>query len=98
MRDEGNVPLELVQNAGMAAFKLLARYWVHVRPVFHRRSPLRGRLRNGRLTLADVFLCVLAAGFVLAMVLIGVMVFRVLAFMSRFLQVISRVMGVLSGI
>lgn len=68
---------------------------MHVRPVFHGGSALRGRLRDGRLTLADAVLCVLAAGFVLTVVAVGVVVFRVLVFVGWTFRCVSTVLGVL---
>lgn len=97
MRDEVNVPMELVQNAGVLAFRFLWGYWLHVRPVFRRRSALRERLRSGCLTFADAVLCVLAAGFVLTVVLLGVVVFRVLVVVGIVCQYTSTVLSLLLG-
>lgn len=93
-----NVPLELVQNAGILAAALLVRYWRHVRPVFQRRSALRGRLRRGHATFADMVLCVLAAGFVVTLVLVGVVVFRVLVVVGTVCQMTSSGLSKLMGV
>ncbi|ERS98935.1 hypothetical protein HMPREF1624_04128 [Sporothrix schenckii ATCC 58251] len=95
--DDANVPLELIQKAGVMMFRLLLQYWTHVRPVFHRRSALRGRLRRGCLTFTDAFLCVQAAGFVLTLVMVSVVVFRVLVVVGICCHYTSGMMSFLLG-
>ena len=92
------VLLELVKNAGMLSFSIMTRYYSHVRPVFDSRSKLRARFRAGRLTLPDGFLILLAGGFAVTLVLVGVVAFRVLVAFGVVFQFTAGLISMILGL
>ncbi|EPE09930.1 hypothetical protein F503_05025 [Ophiostoma piceae UAMH 11346] len=90
--------LEVIKNAGMLSFAIMTRYYSHVQPVFDSRSKLRARFRAGRLTLPDGFLIMLAGGFVVTLVLVGVVAFRVLVAFGVVFQFTAGMISMILGL
>ncbi len=61
-------------------------YWLTIQPVFDVRSPLRRRFRAKRSTWADVWVCFLASIFLLAALVAGAWVVRVVLLVSNILK------------
>ncbi len=95
--DDNNAPWELIKSAGMLLYTMMTRYWVLVRPVFYANSALRIRFRTGRLTFNDSVLCILAGGFVVAVMLLAMVAYRVLVAFGTVLQLTASIFGTMLG-
>lgn len=89
---------DLVKNAGMISYAIMARYYAHVQPVFNSRSKLRARFRTGQLTLPDGLLIIFAGGFVVTLVFVGVVIFRVLVAFGVVFQFVAGVISAVLGL
>jgi hypothetical protein len=67
-----------LQDVSWIVFVIVESVWSFVEPVFDPKSDVRKRLEGGNATMRDIILVAAAAGFVCAMLVVTVLVFRVI--------------------
>lgn len=86
-----------MQDISGIAFKIIQTAWSFVEPVFDPKSDVRKRGEGGNFTMRDIVLFAAAAGFVSAMALITVLVFRVIIIGLQIVRGFWSVLRILTG-